>query len=276
MDTPIDYLAIGHICDDITPDGTVTGGTVAYAGRTAQVLGCQTAVFTSSIPGYDYERALPGIHVHSVSAPATTTFENIYTPTGRQQTIHAVAHTLTAGQLPPEWRRAAIVHLAPVASEVDPALIQLFSNSLVGMTPQGWLRRWDNNGHVYARDWPAAPHVLPLAAAVILSEEDLLNEHMLDQYRQWARLLVLTQGEAGCTVFCGGEVRQFPAPSVEAVEATGAGDIFAAAFLIRLRQTAGNHGEAARFANEIASQSVTQAGLDAKITRIRHYLAKND
>jgi sugar/nucleoside kinase (ribokinase family) len=152
-------------------------------------------------------------------------------------------------------------------------MIELFSNSLVGLTPQGWLRRWNDDGVVYARAWEAAERMLPQVAAVILSYEDLLDDAMLDQYRQWSRLLIMTQGIKGCTVFLGDEVRQIPAPPVAQVEPTGAGDIFAAAFLYRLFQTDGNPWEAARFANKIAAHSVTQVGLEAKLEAIRQVIA---
>ncbi|MEW5985558.1 MAG: PfkB family carbohydrate kinase [Chloroflexota bacterium] len=261
----IEYLVIGHVARDLTPAGPVAGGTVTYAGRTAVALGCRTAALTSVAPDFDLAWALPDLRVHSVAAAHTTTFENVYTPHGRRQTLHARAQSLTAADVPAAWERAPIVHLGPIANEIDVEMISLFSNSLVGMTPQGWLRRWNGEGHVYATEWPAAPDVLPLAAAVILSEEDLLNQTMLDDYRRWSRLLVLTQGPRGCTVFCRDDVRQFPAPKVTQVEPTGAGDIFAAAFLIRLYQTAGNPWEAAVFANQIASHSVTQKRLEDKI-----------
>jgi sugar/nucleoside kinase (ribokinase family) len=84
--------------------------------------------------------------------------------------------------------------------------------------------------------------------------------------------MVLTAGAEGCTVFMAGESRHIPAPGVIEVEATGAGDVFAAAFLVRLWQTAGNPWEAARFANELAAQSVTQRGLAAKMEAIKKVL----
>lgn len=269
----IDFLVIGHVTQDIVAAGVDVGGTAIFSSRTAQGLGCQTAVLTSAAADYDMEKALPDIEVHRVPSEATTTFENVYTPEGRQQTIHAVASRLTAADVPEEWRRASIVHLAPLVDEVDIDLIHAFSNSLVGLTPQGWLRRWDENGRVYPREWPDAPAMLPLAAAVILSEDDLLNEEMLAQYTQLSPLLVLTQAEAGCTVFFGDEVRQIPAPKVTEREPTGAGDVFAAAFLMRLHQTAGNPWEAARFANEIAAQSVTAIGMAAKMACVQAYHA---
>lgn len=268
----LDYLAIGHATRDLTPTGPQVGGTVTFSGRAAQVLGCRTAVLTSSEPDYDLSQAMANISVQSKPAAATSTFENIYTSNGRIQMLHGRAEPLTKADVPEAWRRAAIVHLAPLTDEVDAGLVDLFSNSLVGVTPQGWMRQWNGNGRVQAREWPDAAKVLPLTAAVILSEEDLPYPAVLEQFLRWSRLLVLTQGARGCTVYFGNEVRQIPAPQVVEVEPTGAGDIFAAAFLIRLYQTGGNPWEAAGYANEIAAQSVTQYGLEAKIKRVSEWV----
>ena len=56
-----------------------------------------------------------------------------------------------------------------------------------------------------------------------------------------------------------------PRPAHE-VDPTGAGDVFATAFVIRLQET-GNPGEAARFANVTASFSVEQPGVHGVPTR---------
>jgi len=263
-----DYLAIGHVTHDRTPAGTTIGGTVAYAGRTAEALGCRTAVVTSAGPECDLTGAFAGITVKNVAAAHTTTFENQYDEEGRQQRIEQIAGSLSAADVPAAWQRASIVHLAPVAAEVDPDLVTLFSNSLVGLTPQGWLRAWDEDGRVYARAWKGARETMPLAAAVILSEEDVPDPALLEEYRQWARLLVVTRGALGCTVYLGDESETFTAPTVTARDVTGAGDIFAAAFLIRLYQTKGNPWEAATFANELAARSVTQPDLASKIAHL--------
>jgi sugar/nucleoside kinase (ribokinase family) len=269
----IDYLIVGHLSCDQTPSGSRPGGTAVFSGRTAQILGCRTAVLTSAAPDYDLGRVMEGIDTCCIPAAESTTFENIYNAGGRSQIIHATASRLTSVDVPASWQRPKIVHLAPIADEVDPEIIHLFSNSLIGVTPQGWLRRWDVSGHVSTREWPAAREILPLAAAVILSKEDLLNDAMLDQYRRWSHLLILTTAASGCTVFFGDEVRQIPAPAVTEIEPTGAGDVFAAAFLLRLHQTAGNPWEAARYANVIAAQSVTAATLQAKMAQIQRYRA---
>lgn len=265
----LDYLVIGHVTRDVTPTGDLVGGTVSYSGRVAQALGCQTAVLTSCQPDYAGLHDLADLVVDVVPSANTTTFENIYGPDGRTQLIDTVADAIGPEHVPVGWTETAVVHLAPVANEVDPAIIQHFPHSLIGLTPQGWLRRWTDDHRVYARDWPDAAHYLPLADVVIVSEEDLLDAAMLPRYRQLAKLLIMTENVRGCTVFAGDQARQIPAPQVTQVEPTGAGDIFAAAFLTRYAANGRNPWQAAEFANLVAAQSVTQVGLDAKVSFIR-------
>lgn len=254
---------------DVTPDGDCTGGTVSYSGRLAQALGGQTAVLTSCHPADKGLNDLADLTVEVIPAAHTTTFENVYNENGRTQMLYHVANSIKPEHLPVSWPNPTVVHLGPVANEVDPTFIQQFPGSLIGLTPQGWLRDWTEDGRVFARDWPEANLFLPLADVVILSEEDLLNETMLPRYRQLCKLLILTENARGCTVFAGSQVRQIPAHPVQLVEPTGAGDIFAAAFLIRYAQNGRNPWQAAQFANYIAAQSVTQIGLDAKIRHIQ-------
>jgi len=267
----IDYLAVGHICYDILPDGMVIGGAAAYAGAVARAAGCRTAVVTSSSVDDDWRQQLPGIEIHRIPSPKTTVFENVYTPAGRIQTIHSVADKIESKDIPITWQRASIVHLAPIANEVDPQMIRLFSNSLVGLAPQGWMRNWDKAGRVFSGTWQDAESFLRLAAVVFISDEDLTDDHILEQYRKWSRLLVMTQGADGCTVFMGDKSHHFPVSPGPVVDTTGAGDIFASAFLVRLFQTGGNPMEAARFANEIAALSITVVGLEAKIRTLLEY-----
>lgn len=268
----VDYLVLGHLCRDITPQGRVLGGTAAYASSVARTLGCRAAVVTSSAEGEDWPNEVPGVSIACRPAPQTTTFENVYAPEGRTQTLHARAETITLQDIPLAWRNAPIVHLGPVADEVDPVVFDALSSSLIGLTPQGWMRQWDENGRVQATYWRQAERYLPLAAAVIISEEDLLDDDMLDRYRRWSKILVLTRGSDGCSVFMNGEQQSFASPQVAEVNLTGAGDSFAAAYFVRLYQTRGNPWESARFANEVASASITAVSLPAKLKAIEEIL----
>lgn len=270
-----DYLAVGHICYDLVSNSKVMGGAAAYATATASVLGCRAAALTSSAETDDWHDELPEVVVERVIAPRTTLFENVYGAGGRVQTVHAVAGRLEAAALPEGWSRVPIAHLAPIANEVDTGMVTRFSNGLVGVSPQGWMRRWDDAGRVYAVPWADAESVLPLAAATFLSTEDLTTPADLDHYCQYANLLVLTEGAEGCTVFWQNQVRRFTPPLIVPLELTGAGDIFAAAFLVRLRQTGGDPWEAAEFANAVAARSVTQSGFLAKMAAIQQLVQAN-
>ena len=257
-----DYLVIGHVTRDRKPDGGfVLGGTVTYAARTARALGCRAGVVTSAETDLPLSEALGNVEIHCIPSPATTTFENRYTSRRRIQIVGSVAPRLTPEEVPPAWRGAAVVHLGPVAGECDPALVEIFPGSFLGVTPQGWMRRWDQEGRVGPAPWDGAEAVLARADAVVLSQEDVAGDEA--QVARWARLtplLVLTRGPAGCTLFVDGRAEDVPATPIPEVDPTGAGDIFAAAFFV-LIQRGWSPLEAARFANCVAAASVTRPGL---------------
>jgi sugar/nucleoside kinase (ribokinase family) len=258
---PLDYLCIGHITRDLTPAGPSVGGTVTYSTRTAQALGMRVAAVTSVETGYDLGAALPGIPVAVRPAAATSTFENLYTPAGRRQVLHSVAAPLDRPAVPSEWRAPRILHLGPVANEVDPALIASCHSEVVGLTPQGWHRGWDGEGHVHYVDWPAAADTLPLATAVVVSREDIRDDATWQIYRSRCRILVITNGAAGSEVHFEGRCRHFAPPKVHEIDPTGVGDIFSAAFFVRLLENGGDPWDAAHFATHIAAPTVARPGL---------------
>ena len=81
---PVDYLVIGHLSCDITPDGPRLGGTAAYAALTAHALGLRVGVVTAWGGEVPLD-ALDGVKVQIVPTQRSTTFENKNTPTGRLQ-----------------------------------------------------------------------------------------------------------------------------------------------------------------------------------------------
>ena len=259
------YLAIGHVCKDITPDGWTFGGTVTFAGRTARAIGCETHVITSTGPDIDPRVALPDIDVISSPADRTTTFENRYTSAGRQQLLHSTANRLDphlVNALGPIRKALDVVHLAPIAQELDRAWLDQFAGDFVGITPQGWLRQWDAAGNVSRAEWQEAELILRRTTAAVISIEDVRgDESLARQWSKWARVFVVTRGAAGCSVYYDGVITDLPTSKETEVDPTGAGDVFAAAFFVRLKQTA-SPVAAARFANCLASKSISRPGLD--------------
>ena len=259
---PIDYLVIGHLTRDLTPQGPQLGGTAAFSGLTALALGLRVGVVTS------WGAELPlgpmrQIPVISYPSDTSTTFENIYTETGRVQILHFVAPSLDYFMVPEPWRNAPIVHLGPVAQEVEPGLVRRFPTALLGLTPQGWLRAWDSKGHVSPSEWPEATFMLGAAGATVLSVEDVNNdEERLEEMAASCRILAVTEAYEGARVYWNGDVRRFRPPALQELDATGAGDVFAAAFFSRLYTTR-DPWEAGRFATALSAISVTRARLDS-------------
>jgi hypothetical protein len=259
----IDYLVIGHITMDITPQGSILGGTAVYSALTAHALGLRVGIVTA----WGAELPLgPLRHIPIISYPAdsSTVFENREQGQTRNQLIHHVAPSLDYYLIPDPWRQAAIVHLAPVAQEVEPNLVRYFPTSLIGLTPQGWLRTWDENKRVQLSEWPESTFILQSAGAAVISKEDVnADETRIEEMAISSRILAVTEGAEGTRLYWNGDVRRFRTPTIsEVVDTTGAGDIFAAAFFIRLYSTR-DPWEAARFATQLATISVTRSGLDS-------------
>lgn len=258
---PIDYLMIGHITYDKTSDGPRLGGTATFSSLMARALGLRVGLVTSW--GAELSLGpLKDIPIVNLPSEHSTTFENIYTPEGRIQTLYNVAHTIDLNLIPDPWLSASIVHLGPIAQEVEPTLVRHFSNSLIGVTPQGWLRTWDDNGRIIPTEWPEGSFVLSNSGAAVVSCEDLdFDENRIEDMASASRVLAITEQSEGVRLFWNGDVRRFRPPLVTEIDATGAGDIFATAFFTRMYTTR-DPWEAARFATQLAAISVTRVGLD--------------
>jgi len=268
-----DFLVIGHVTRDLQPlvpgpkdqgeDGYTVGGTVTFASLTARNLGQRTAVVTRASPDLGLNPLYQGIEVLRLPSPVTTTFQNLYAADGvRTQFIRAVAGQIKAEDIPPAWREAKIVLLSPLTGELEGNIVEVFPHSLIGVTPQGWMRCWHGEGRVFPRPWQGAAEVLTRAGVVVFSEKDVeRDKNVIQTYARRTDILVVTHGPGGATVYHGGEVRHLPAFKTIEIDPTGAGDVFAAAYLIELERS-GDPYAAAHFANCVASFIVEKPGIE--------------
>lgn len=285
----VDYLVIGHVAKDIMPAGAVRpatsanareagepappghaiGGTVTYSAIAAQRLGLKAAVVTAMDAEFasEVESALPGIDIATRPSAQTTTFENTYGDEGRTQYLRAHAERLTREDVPAAWRGARIVHLGPIAQEFGAEMVSGFPSSMLALTPQGWLRQWDSSGRVSPKPWAEALEVLALIDVLIFSPEDVgHNWEIIHAYTRAARLAVLTMERHGSLVFERNEGRWLPPREARVEDPTGAGDVFATAFLATYLDS-GNPLLSARFANVAASFSIEKGGIGSIPTR---------
>src|SRR5260370_850706 len=178
----IEYLLLGHVTvDRLDERRVVLGGTATYAALTARNMGARVGVHTSSAYEPGLIDTLGGAMVARIPAEYTTCFVNDYSGGKRRQTIESVADKLTYEQILPEWRNPPVVHLGPLCQEIDTSLVMKFPKSLVGVTPQGWMRGWGEDGVVQQVDWADAARVLKRADAVFISEDDVADRSVIDE-----------------------------------------------------------------------------------------------
>jgi hypothetical protein len=258
---PIDYLIIGHVTQDVVENGFSLGGTVTFSALTARAMGLRVGILTACKEDLDLS-PLNGIAIAAVESNVNTTFQNIPTPAGRIQFLHHQADIIEPGMVPETWLKTPIVHLGPVAQEISPNMVRAFPETFIGLTPQGWLRQWDNSGRVSLSSWPESRFILENASAAVLSIEDVGgDEKLIEDMLTSIRILVVTEGAEGGRLYWNGDVRRFRPPQKYDGESTGAGDIFAAAFFFRLKNTH-DPWEAARFATRLAARSITRLRFD--------------
>lgn len=270
-----EFLTIGHVTRDLRPDGSFSlGGTVTFAALTAYRLGLVSAVVTCADAELlaELPARLPEIGLAVNPSSATTAFVNIYHEGFRTQYLRARADMLSSSHVPELWLNAPVVLLGPLAQELSPSLVKLFPHrpgAIVAATPQGWLRRWDEDGRVWPTPWTDAEEILPLLDVLILSHDDLLPfadgnrvdaDAILTRWSMQVPLLVATDGRHGASLFQHGDVEKFPAYPTDEVDPTGAGDVFAAAFLAHLYRN-GDPRQATDFANCVASISIEYEGI---------------
>lgn len=267
---PPDFVVIGHLTRDEHADASPTlGGAVTFASIAARNLDYRVGILTSAADDFPEPELLHDIEIVRIPSATTTTFRNEYAAGKRQQHVHHVARSISAAALPREWRSAKIALLGPVADEVDADVARAFSNeTLVAVSPQGWMRQWDEAGRVKPRAWTQAADILPHADVLILSEEDLgMYTERLSSYIQLAPLVALTRGAEGVTLYRKRErPLDVPAFPIDVVDLTGAGDSFAAGFLIRLYET-NDPLQAARFGNATAGLAIASFGAETMPTR---------
>ncbi len=224
---------------DKRPAGDVLGGTVSYAAVAAQRLGWDAAVLTAAGPDFAPEVDLPGVAAFVTRSSATTRFVNSYDGAGqRTQSVVARAQDVDLSLLPDAWRDPDVLLLGPVAGEVAGGTAAAFEASVVGATAQGWLRAIDEDGVVSAQDWAQPGRDLASVHALFLSENDLPDAAArCPGLLGHVPIVVLTRGWRGVTLFERASLHDVAGLPREEVDPTGAGDVFAAAFLVRYHET---------------------------------------
>ena len=272
-----DYVTVGHVTVDVlSSDGSRRpGGGAFYSALQAARLGLRTLIVTKGrleelqqlLEPYREE-----LEVRLMPAEHTTTLATRWEGGTRRQRLLAWAGAIDEAI----EVDTAILHLAAVARET-PSHWQ-GSAELVGVTPQGLLREWDDDGLISLA--PLDPHAIPAHFdALVLSEAELAHsrwllasqadEGMESQSTGSARvgnraLVAVTAGAQPTLVHLpDGTALETSVPAVaEPRDDLGAGDVFAAAFFVALHEGR-SPTDAAAYGNAAAAVRVAGTGAQA-------------
>lgn len=254
-----EYVVVGHVTIDVREEtgSRKPGGTALYSGLQAARLGCRTLIVTAGDRDEIGSLLAPYAHEFDVLVQPrthTTTFATSGFGFERRQRRVAWAGPIDdPGELD-----ARIVHVAPIARETG--LVGATEASFVGVTPQGLVRSWDEAGEPASVELD--PALLPARYdAIVLDElERTLCAPTVERAMRAGITVAVTAADEGVELLGAGAapVRLAAFEPTALVDDLGAGDVFAAAFFVALRQ----HGDsvaAARFGQ--AAACIRLAGL---------------
>jgi len=210
----------------------------------------------------------------NATSPETGGFRLIYDTSGdRTLEVLGVAQRITSKNIPENFLDAKYVLLGPILGEVDLELVQFLkssSNCKLFLDPQGLVRVVQENGKVIHNcDRSSFRKVAELVDFIKPNEPESQTitraKDPIDALRHLrgfgTPVCMITLAERGSLVLENSEFYRIPAYRTNAVDPTGAGDVYAGAFLVNY-SGARNLVDSALFASAAASIMVEQIGPD--------------
>jgi len=232
------FLAIGHLSFDVnivdggSPSDRIPGGASAYATLVAIKHGISSGILTSVGDDYPVEEILSGIDVRGPKSEHTSSFANYYDGDNRNQVLIASGSKIFQSEIPVGWTQPNILYVGPLLHELPTDIVNWFEPELSCLVPSGWLRRWGADGVI--------THARALALSqrkkwdvIVVSEAEIANLS-IEQLRLFSEIICVTRGQSGARISKGRDWVDIPAIKSAPIDLTGAGDVWASAFVIAL------------------------------------------
>jgi sugar/nucleoside kinase (ribokinase family) len=239
---------VGNLSRDLVDGGPPrVGGAPFWAARALRVLGSRALVTVKCADEHRPTLAPPlvalGMPVVWLDGSSTATFSFSYDGDRREMTVEALGDPWT----PADLRRldARWVHVGALARSDFPAATLAAIGGRVSLDGQGLVRPERTGPLELDADYD--PEVLRHVSVLKLAEEEartLLGEPDEDALRSLGvPEVVVTLGSRGSLVLSNSKLERVPAQPVSGkIDPTGAGDAFAAAYLV---SRAGGHAPVA-------------------------------
>ncbi len=259
------FVALGHLSFDVnivdngSPSSHIPGGAATYAALTAQKHGISTGVVTSIGDDYPVNEILAGVDIQIVKSEHTATFANYYDSGERTQVLMASGSRISSASVPENWLKPEILFVGPLLHELPTDCVNWFEPKLSCLVPSGWLRRWGPDGAIsHAASLPPFRGKKWDVICISESEIRMLPEQQLFDLGE---IVCVTQGAAGSRIWANGQWIRIPAVPADPVDFTGAGDVWATAFVLALSEGV-EVEQAGIYASTASAISIESIGLN--------------
>jgi len=248
-----DLVTVGHFTIDqifspkIATSKLTLGGSPTYVSLAARKLGAKVSVI-SKVGGDFPNRYVKWLKANGVDLSglkrvkeaSTTRFLLKYEKQTRQLQLKNQAPPVYPEDVPNSLQAKAI-HVAPIANELSQGVIDKLRGltAILSLDPQGFVRKFDEQGNVRLGKWED-PWILQKIDIYKSSLDEIKAVTGLADFRRavqkiheyGAKIIVVTKGMKGSTLFFDEELHEIPACKPKVVQdVTGAGDVFIGAFL---------------------------------------------
>jgi len=248
-----DLVTVSHFAIDLISSPKITtpkptlGGPPTYVSVAARKLDARVSVISKV--GEDFSsRHIAWLNANGVDlsglkrikGASTTRFILKYTDWKRQLQLKSRAPPILPEDVPTSLRAKAI-HIAPIANEISPNLVDKLrtSTNLLSLDPQGFVREFDAKGNIHLKRWDDQQTLeqidlyksssREIKAVTGLADLRLAMEKIYDY---GAKIVIVTRGIKGSKLLFDGKLYDIPACKPKIVrDPTGAGDAFIGAFL---------------------------------------------
>jgi sugar/nucleoside kinase (ribokinase family) len=209
-----------------------------------------------------------GVDVALARLHSGPVFDNRQTSSGRVQVAHSVSDPIPIAALPAAWPEASAVLLGPIAGELSDDWSGVFPEStLVALAVQGLVRSLSPGKPVQPVPLRRTA-LIERAEALLISAEDVAaGAPSLTELLNPGQQLVVTHGPSGAMLLrrhASGISGRYlpPLPRRHAIDTTGAGDTFLAAWMAAWLLSGVGDWRALAVASAMASLSVERRSLE--------------
>ena len=233
-------LIVGLVTRDMfSANESTPGGVPSFAGRTVAALGVRANILTIGCRDLD-RSALVGHTVRIVEDSETLTFRIDQTPTGERslRLVNRPTRALCASDLPEEWPNPKNIIFGPLLpDDIDiESFYSRFPDSKMWIIGQGLQRTIENDQSIGMNSSPTdrLRQLCSSGVTIFLSSSETSgwSESDMDELVASCELVVVTNGDQGADLRSRDASYTVDAIPAKTIDATGAGDSFAAAFAI--------------------------------------------